>query len=294
MDKQTNMILLGELPLVIQKEEVTPEQLDFLLGSRDREMDRIQELCKLWGLSYRFATCNGVRVNPDNAYQADAVKLSPGRVLVLVECEPKEFVGDIGLFRRIDHHRPIDSGYHMAPEFYWQASSIGQFYALLGLGLPAKEDLVIAARDHCLFAAMQGKCPGVTPEEAESQGEQSFAKENGVHLSYVRARMNQMLRAIQMSPKIIIGNQVAIDFRHCPTGIANSLDDLIARQLLAARGQAGLIRCKNQPDDPDKVMMCGATPEAIEDFRMSWGPQHGLSRFFYVVARRYVGGFDIR
>jgi hypothetical protein len=287
-------IALGELPLLVEKEELTLEKLDFLLGFRDREMNRIQELCETWQLPYRFATSSGVRVNPNNSYEADAVTLSPGRILVLVECEPREFVGDVGLIRRIDHHRPIDRGYHMPPELYWQASSLGQFYALLGLGLPTKEDLVIAARDHCLFAAMEGKCSGVTPQEAERYGQQSFAKENGVYLSEVQKRMGEMTTAIQASPTVLIGKQEAIDFRHFSTGIANSLDDLIAKQIFANRGQAGLIRCKNQPQDPDKVMMCGATPEAIEDFRTSWGPKQGLSNFFYVVTRRYVGGFDVR
>jgi hypothetical protein len=286
-----NRITLGELPLVIEKETSDPQKMDFLLGCRDREMDRIHELCLLWGLSVRFATCNGVRVNPENAYKADPVPLSPGRILVLVECEPREFIGDEGLFRRIDHHRDIDPGYHMGSELYWEASSLGQFYKRIDLGLPTREDLIIAARDHCLSAAMEGKCLGVSREEAEEYGQRSFAKENGVHISKVQELMKEIAKAIGQSGKVPIGDQLAIDFRHSPTGLANSLEDLVVKQVLASGNLPGLVKSKNQLDAPDKVMMCGATPVAIEDFRITWGPGHGLSDFFYVPARRYVGGF---
>lgn len=291
MNTKTNL-LLGELPLVIEKDEITPEKLDFLLGFQDKEMDRIQELCEMWKLSYRFATYGGVRVNPNNSYEADPITLKPGQILVLVECEPREFRGKPNLIRRLDHHRPMDKGYDMAPEDFWEASSLGQFYELLNLGRPTKEDLITAARDHCLFAAMQGKCPGVTPQEAEEQGHRSFAMENGVHVSYVQERTRELVRALSLSPVVSIGNQSVVDFRHSPTGLANSLDDLISKQILAHRGLPGLIKCKNQKEDHNKVMMCGATPEAIDDFRTSWGPHQGLSDFFHVTARRYVGGFE--
>lgn len=285
-------IILGDLPLLIEKESTDPDKMDFLFGSQDREQLRMQELCDLWGLSYRLATHNGVRVTPNNAYAADPVPLIPGRILVLVECEPREFIGDEGLFRRIDHHRAIDPGYHMGPELYWPASSLGQFYKRIDLGLPIKEDLIIAARDHCLFAAMQGNCPGVTREEVEHYGNVSFAKENGVGLSEVQGRMKELVREIRRSPKVVIGDQVVADFRHHSTGLANSLDDLIAKQIFASKGQAGLTRCKNQPSDHDKVMLSGASPEAIKDFTTAWGPYAGLSNFFFVPARRYVGGFE--
>lgn len=64
---------------------------------------------------------------------------------------------------RCDHHRPGDLGFGLPPELAVEASSIGQFAALLGVELSERER-IIAACDHALAAAYAGRVPGVSAE----------------------------------------------------------------------------------------------------------------------------------
>jgi hypothetical protein len=155
------------------------------------------------------------RVSPRTAYDAidsiamiDALGTSetPPTGVVLVECDVLSLhtaaggKEDAELVRRIDHHRPGDTGFGQGPEEFLSASSLGQVIkelARLGL-LPEwkvvanvqfengalvrhsrgwcvesegallliPHDLVVtAACDHCLHHAWAGRCLGVTRDD---------------------------------------------------------------------------------------------------------------------------------
>ena len=126
----------------------------WILGARDPEMTRIEEVLFEQEIEYKWARRGRRPVNADTAYRANI----PPDALVCVECGPAPEGAVI-----IDHHRPGDPGYGVAPEEYLAGSSLGQTLRALGVE-PEPDDLIIAAADHCLRAAYQGRCPGVEPD----------------------------------------------------------------------------------------------------------------------------------
>jgi len=176
------------------------EDLFFVLGAADPEMQAIEELLRDCGVQYAYATVGGVRVHPGNAYKADGY-ITPDGIdcvfadadwqgsFVLVECHISNRFPKIV----VDHHRPGDPSYGKGPSKFWRASSLGQVWRLLGslecFSLGASPDdgdtdaflvatygedntdphmipnaALIAAADHCLAAAYRGECPGVNPD----------------------------------------------------------------------------------------------------------------------------------
>ncbi len=137
----------------------------WVLGAGDPEMGAIETLLRKAGEKVAYATVGGVRVHPGNAYRADGSEGQSGDALafdeiVLVECgfdkgHPWEKTGTMPVYGhpttglvilatdgtevlmhhltvvRVDHHRPGDPGYGVAPEEFLRGSSIGQVVALL-------------------------------------------------------------------------------------------------------------------------------------------------------------------
>lgn len=148
----------------------------FVLGSNDPEMAAIEAAVTEEKHTVVYATVAGSRVHPGNAYKADPIDfgdcaLTSATTVVLVECQPKYVVDssctlesetrDI-ITKVVDHHRPIDPGFGKEAEEYLAGSSLGQVLSLLGKK-PTTQQQYIAAADHCLSAAYQGRCPGVDP-----------------------------------------------------------------------------------------------------------------------------------
>ena len=144
----------------------------WVLGADDPEMQAIERLLVAAKEDYCYATCNGVRVHPGNAYAADGIASPDGdlfrgtilrETIRLVECgfvvghEWSE-TGFIPVYShpttglvlmcqdgteakshtmevvRIDHHRPGDPGHGTPPERFLAGSSIGQVLLLLTPG----------------------------------------------------------------------------------------------------------------------------------------------------------------
>lgn len=286
----SNLSQLGPLPLTLPEKK--RDRLVFLLGARDPEMDEIEKILQEGSHPYRYAVANGVRVHPGNAYKADPIALEEGTTLVLVECEPRDFKGHQALIRFIDHHNPGDPGYNLAPEFFWEASSIGQLYQLLGKGIPTREHLLLAATDHCMVHARNGKCPGISSQEAATFSQELTARQKGVQLSDVQKCINEMGKEIAQSPRIVIGNQSVIDLTATTTGVGYSLRYLCAREAFANLHIAGLIKNQNEENAPIKIMLCGEVEDStFEGFETAWAPENGLTDIIIVRNRGYAVGF---
>lgn len=107
-------------------------KLVFILGADDPEMQAIERLLKdIPGVAYTYATKDGQRVHPRNAYSEGVTAEVPCRFLnnggqlsipyVTVECRVDSLHGCEPL-ARIDHHRPGR---------FLEGSSIGQILSLL-------------------------------------------------------------------------------------------------------------------------------------------------------------------
>jgi|SRR5688572_26517667 hypothetical protein len=146
-------------------------QARFVLGALDPEMREISRVLRRDNRAILRATYDGALVWPRVAYDANGVLahtakgletalVLPGEPLVMVECSLK---GHEPLLR-VDHHNPGDPGYEMPPERYLEGASIGQTLRLLEID-PTDTQRLLAAADHCLTHAYQGRCPGVDPNE---------------------------------------------------------------------------------------------------------------------------------
>lgn len=280
----------GLLPLVINNKKAWP--YSFILGADDPEMTEIEKILTAHGERFQYATHDGNRVHPGNAYKADPVLVEIKSIAVLIECEPLDFFGSNAVVRVIDHHRLGDPGFNLSSKLYWEASSLGQLYKLLNLGTPTAEHLTLAALDHCMVQARRGKCPGVDPEILKSFSRQHIATRKGIDVSIVEAYVSEMCRKVEDSPVIIMGTQEVVDLTRIRMGVGYSLEYLCAQEALADLHKVALIRTKNRAGHPDKVIICGAaTSDTIQFFIDTWAPANDLTKVYGVPLRGYAGGY---
>lgn len=185
----------------------------YLLGADDPEMRAMEKVLKKKKAdNVAYATVGGSRASPGNAYSADPVSgLNHGDTLVRIECEPVSVKQGVKVVV-IDHHRPGDPGYDLGPEFFWEASSIGQLHKLLGINSSSWRR-AIAALDHCFSAAIRNECPGVLGGEVLLMGvAEIVTKEKTGHTRAI-LQIQRFLALMKVASEITIGSQSVRDLR---------------------------------------------------------------------------------
>jgi hypothetical protein len=145
----------------------------FALGSADAEMFAIESLLKRLGVPYVYgAALNraGVMARVAPGMHATGV-IDPVTGAVLVLDLDDDIVGVEVTFNGvkplIDHHEPGDARTNAPPSQAFEASSLGQTFAMLtSMGFdatPTAEDIMAGESDHCLVAFAQGRCS--TPKD---------------------------------------------------------------------------------------------------------------------------------
>lgn len=137
----------------------------FVLGGSDTEMKHIESVVRQAGHLVIKASVKGTRVTRARAYNADHPSPQVGDVWV--ECQHKDYtkkeMHSLGV-DIVDHHYEGDPGYGRPPAEYWSASSVGQVYSILSLERTELANM-IAAGDHCLYAAYHNMCPDVDQKD---------------------------------------------------------------------------------------------------------------------------------
>lgn len=254
----------------------------FILGAADPEMSEIEGVLRNTRREFGYAGLNGSRVAPGTAYKAVEVipvQGSPGGEMVFVECA----VDGVLAARVIDHHRPGDPGYGAPPERYLEASSLGQLLQLLGLDADRRQR-IIAAADHCLFAAYAGRCPGVDPDdllEFRLESRAAFQKRSVEELKLAVASTIEALKTanrVELSPGIIVA-----DMRR----------DVPYDELPEAAARAGVGYLSGPLVGPDgrKKYTVSGPPEAVRGFMETWAPAQGLLEVYGDPARGFAGGY---
>jgi hypothetical protein len=154
------------------------QNLLILFGEKDPESDLARKIAAKNGLSIGTVTfhnqiATGKEVYFAEDFQWDSPQIPFNKIsgVIFFECNLLENLSGVEVVH-IDHHHPGDHGYALPAERFWEASSLGQFVSFLsGFELsdnPSKEMKLVAAVDHCLAEALEGKCPGVDIKEVRS------------------------------------------------------------------------------------------------------------------------------
>lgn len=264
----------------------------FVLGAVDPEMQAIERLLAAHGVPCVRAVVDGKRVYPANAYAAElppaaaAVRDRGGRVY-LVEC-----VGDAPVDSvRIDHHHPGDPGYGRPPREYWAASSLGQTVAALADGIVAgiaatSARRMVAAADHCLGAAYRGECPGVDPDALMRWHVTSRAQ-------FEKRSEAALLRDVDAARQAL---REAAQVELAPGVFAADMRDRFVPELplAAARdGQCCLSAVKAR-DGRTKVGCLVGSPAQVSAFIDNWVPAHQLVDVYGDSARGFAGAYRPR
>lgn len=261
-----------------------------LLGADDPEMRAmVKILNKNRAQHIAYATVNGQRVHPGQAYRAEAVVgLLAGDTLVCIECRPVYLPPEVEVVV-IDHHRPGDPGYDLGPKEFWEASSIGQLHVLLDIA-PTDNAKLIAAMDHCPSAALRNECPGVFGLEVLLRGVHEISISTKTGHGRVMQQIHNLAGLLEIAPQIMIGNQMVRDLRSKYLGEKYSLDLLAAQISTSMRGHVALLYHRDTKDGPKKYTLVGHTqPETVEAFMTEWAPKQGLVNIYGVPSRGYGG-----
>lgn len=266
------------------------EKTIFLLGADDPEMEGMEKILMKRRLQTVHAMIQNKRVHPANAYWADPVPdIYAGDTLVCIECRPTNIPHGVDLVV-IDHHRPGDPGYHLGPEKYWEASSIGQLYKLLNIN-PSQRAMLLAAMDHCFSASLRNECPGVFGLDVLLASVAEVSKRTKTGQGRVLQQIRHLSDLLERAPTIVIGKQNVKDLRSRNLGEGYSLD-LIAAQIAAAMRKHAALFCHHSHfSGKAKYSVSGHThPETIEAFMEDWAPREGLIHIYGVPCRGYAGG----
>lgn len=275
-----------------------------LLGADDPEMRAIKSVLEINKIKTVFATKNGQRVHPGNAYDADAPEVPSGMGIIVIECGWNG-MSDVIV---IDHHRPGDPGYGKDCSQYWTASSLGQIYELLGL--PRNEEAsLVAAIDHCAADAFQGRCPGVDAESARltrrRQIDESFPDLTSADRERMLSPIMTALGFAGLATITMGASHAVLDFASPnvagfePTSVG-VLDPGYSYQYLMLQ-QIWLEKFSEQYDGmiflhrdvsggPEKCVFNGK-PETVRAFIEDWAPRRGLVRIYGNPERGYAGGY---
>lgn len=263
--------------------------MKFVLGVDDPEMRRIEEVLKEQGCSFTYATKDGRRVHPGNAYNADSLTFEISPQVVFVECN-LAILGNAQIIR-VDHHREGDPGYGRPFSEFWQASSIGQIYDLLRITEIPHDDLVLAAMDHCPPVAIRGGCPGVSKEEVLHRKITEIANGTKCTPDKVWRRVIDYSSLIETAPDVNIGGNIK-DLRSEYLGEGYSLNLLTAQVAALADGYPVLLYHRDAVGKPEKWSISGhCTPQMVNTFMQEWGPASGLTNIYGVPNRGYAGGY---
>ena len=290
----------------------------WLLGASDPEMERIEALLMQTKCHFVYATANGRRVHPGNAYRADHPVIPEGSTVYAVECGWEGETADVF---HIDHHRPGDLGFGRPPAEFLPASSIGQVHAtlarlanpeyedagefilsgqvwsvrmretdkivgkfrLLSL-LPLYEDALAAAADHCLGAAYRGECPGINPDVLMRWRAASRAKFQGRTMAEVLADVEAAGHMLAHASTLRLApNVFAMDMR----------SSVPIRELPEAATRLGIPYVSGPLVGPDgrKKFTVSGFPITVRAFLDVWAPAEGLVDLYGDPERGFAGGY---
>ena len=234
---------------------------EFILGAKDPEMDRIEEILKLNSIPYEYAMVDDKRCHPGNAYTIPAE-----HDCWYVECG-KDAIN------RIDHHRPGDPGWGSDAI---QSSSLFQLLDILEVE-PTKEDYTIAALDVNGAKALQGGYPEVTTEDALLTQATNIATANNTSV-------NKVMDSIQYY-------HTQFDWNTVPyLGVGYNIELLAYLTVSAMLNMDIMYEARDSDESPLKICFKSTDQSKVEAF-MNQMEADGLINIYGNPTRGYCGGY---
>jgi hypothetical protein len=246
----------------------------FVLGAPDHEAREIARVCEELGLPFGWATIGGNIVHSHDAYEATGVttRVPPNAHIVFVEC----FVLGLIASDRVDHHHEGDPGYGMPPEQYFDGSSLGQFLRMVKVR-PTQAQLIIAAADHCLTAAYQGRCPGVSPLDLAAWRIKSRCMARGLSEEELTRQIGEASAILQTAPTVVLAQTKVAFLEEPPLEVSEA----------SARMAMPYIYVRRQDAKRIKSGIRSAPPEVVQ----AWMDKCGLQNMYGDPQRGFAGGY---
>ena len=290
----------------------------WVLGAPDPEMEAIEVLLSDAKETVAYATVNGQRCHPGNAYRSscEAARGFSGTVYE-VECRvdvlhgsATESIDSDANVVTVDHHRPGDPGYGRPPAEFLAASSIGQ--VLRAMDLPSTPHIaMVAAADHCLGAAYRGECPGIDPAELARFRAAERARNQRRTVDEVMRDINATTAALAAAGLLTLGcDRTVRDMRTCYVcdgrGGACGADETAGYdgpchcgprgpwpELPEAATRVGVGYISGPLAGPDgrRKITCSGTAEQVRAFIDFWARSQGLLDVYGDPGRGFAGGY---
>ena len=246
----------------------------FILGAPDHEMREIERVLLINGIPYSFATTRGRIVQSHEAYKASGTTtLVPTNTdIIFVECA----VMGLTPVYRIDHHNEGDPGFGKLPHEYLEGSSLGQVLDYLGIEA-TQEQRIIAAADHCLAHAYQGRCPGVTPAELSAWRIRSRATARGLSEAELVSQIATATEALRQAPTIVVEGMQVAWFDNVPPEVSEA----------SARVGVPFAFIRKESDGRVKSGIRSAPARVVE----AWIRTCGLKGIYGDPQRGFAGGY---
>ena len=265
----------------------------FVLGAPDPESREIEELLKFLGIPYGYAIKADKRVRSYDAYEADEIhemikpySYDPSFLsIVLVECGGNNLLKLINRYKHIivDHHAEGHPGYGKPPEQFWEGSSIGQVYTLLGASY-SKRQLMIAAADHCLGAAYAGRCANIDPEELLNLRVEIKSDYKSLPYTEVMSQIFNAVNSIERANTINILDEPVADFTYFPApSEVGEAASILGTTVAYGEYVKGL--------GVYKYGIVSAKPEVIRHWMENHALRLNLTNIYGDAERGYAGGY---
>jgi hypothetical protein len=145
------------------------------------------------------------------------------------------------------------------------------------------EVLFIAASDHCLMAAYQGRCPGVNPDALMCWRAGARARYQGRPVRAVLKDIARARKALAKAPRVLIGGVPVADLR------GQQIPEL--PEAAAREGIPFLGTPKTKPGARRKVVLQCAPPEVLADWP-EWAARNGITDLYGGDPERgFAGGY---
>lgn len=293
----------------------------FLIGAKDPEMDVIEGILMAMEYNYIYAKEDGIRVHPTNAYKANEIDTHLNNI-IFIECDVSGNNRRKGL--SLDHHNFGDYGFKKSYKHFLEASSVGQLFKLILMydyekaieifdletqkkvsnqkkyyyenknwKYDSKEKTIIipnriveiAAIDHCLQYAYNGKCKGVDSKKLLNIRITSLAANFNVAYDDILENFEFISQLIKDRREEII------DLTHINLYIGYSLSYLIIREASLYNNIPVAVKTKNDKNCNGKIMFFSLSAIQVKDIiKKSTFGKYILYDMFGVPVRGYAGG----